>query len=89
MRNKRKTRQGRVAKMSGEKTVTVIVTRSQRHKVYNKIVRISKKYTAHTEDSALKPGDTVEIMETRPISKTKRWRVTNVVRRQVEAVAEV
>lgn len=88
MRSKRKVRVGCVASISGEKTISVTVQRKLRHKTYNKIVRVSKKYSVHNENSDIVVGDTVEIMETRPISKTKRWRVTSVVRKEQEAVTE-
>lgn len=58
-----------------DKTVTVKVERKVKHPLYGKIIRRSKKYHAHDEDNAFKIGETVRIEETRPISKTKTWRV--------------
>ncbi len=58
-----------------DKTVAVLVERQFPHPLYGKVVRRSKKYLAHDEDNAYKVGDVVEIVEARPISKRKRWRV--------------
>ena len=58
-----------------DKTVTVLVERKVKHPLYGKIIRRSKKYHAHDEGNEFKPGDTVRIEETRPISKTKTWKV--------------
>ena len=66
---------GTVVSDKTDKTVTVRVERKERHPLYGKIIRRSKKYHAHDEDNAFKPGDVVRIEETRPISKTKTWRV--------------
>ena len=66
---------GTVVSDKTDKTVTVNVERKERHPLYGKIIRRSKKYHAHDEDNAFKPGDGVRIEETRPISKTKTWRV--------------
>ena len=74
---------GKVVSDKMQKTVTVLVERRVKHPLYGKIVGKSKKYHAHVEDGGLKVGDTVEITETRPISKTKSWTVT---RRISEAV---
>lgn len=74
---------GKVVSDKMQKTVTVLVERRVKHPLYGKIVGKSKKYHAHAEDGGLKVGDTVEITETRPISKTKSWTVT---RRISEAV---
>ena len=66
---------GTVVSDKTDKTVTVKVERKVKHPLYGKIIRRSKKYHAHDEANEYKPGDTVRIEETRPISKTKTWRV--------------
>ncbi len=70
---------GTVTSDKTDKTVTVKVERKVKHPLYGKIMRRSKKYHAHDEDNAYKAGDTVRIEETRPISKTKSWRVLDTV----------
>ena len=66
---------GKVVKKSGDKTISVLVTRQTTHPVYKKIIRVSKKYLAHDTDNKIIVGDTVKIQETRPISKNKSWEV--------------
>ena len=66
---------GTVVSDKTDKTVTVLVERKVKHPLYGKIIRRSKKYHAHDEGNDFKPGDTVRIEETRPISKTKTWKV--------------
>ena len=66
---------GTVVSDKTDKTVTVLVERKVKHPLYGKIIRRSKKYHAHDEANEFKPGDTVRIEETRPISKTKTWKV--------------
>ena len=66
---------GTVVSDKTDKTVTVKVERKVKHPLYGKFIRRSKKYHAHDEGNEYKPGDTVRIEETRPISKTKTWRV--------------
>ena len=66
---------GTVVSDKTDKTVTVQVERKERHPLYGKIIRRSKKYHAHDETNESKPGDVVRIEETRPISKLKTWRV--------------
>ena len=66
---------GTVVSDKTDKTVTVLVERKVKHPLYGKIIRRSKKYHAHDEGNEFKPGDTVRIEETRPISKLKTWRV--------------
>lgn len=80
-RSRRKTRVGVVISDARDKTVTVEVPRSSRHQRYDKIVRRSSKFHAHDETNDANLGDMVRIMETRPISKQKRWRVVEVVER--------
>jgi small subunit ribosomal protein S17 len=70
---------GRVVSTKMDKTVTVLVERKVKHPVYGKYVVRSTKFHAHDEANALNEGDLVEIAETRPISKTKSWKVTRVV----------
>ena len=70
---------GTVTSDKTDKTVTVLVERKVKHPLYGKIIRRSKKYHAHDEDNAYKLGDTVRIEETKPISKTKTWRVLDTV----------
>lgn len=78
-RNRRKTRVGMVTSDKMEKTVTVSVEDFVRHSLYGKAVKKSKKFKAHDEDNACQIGDKVRIMETRPLSKDKRWRVVDIV----------
>ena len=66
---------GTVTSNKTDKTVTVLVERKVKHPLYGKIIRRSKKYHAHDEANEFHPGDRVRIEETRPISKTKTWRV--------------
>ena len=66
---------GKVVKKSGDKTVSVLVTRQTTHPIYKKIMRLSKKYLAHDSDNSISVGDSVKIQETRPISKSKSWEV--------------
>ena len=74
-RGARKMRKGVVASKMGAKSVVVEVSYRERHPVYGKIVTRTKKYHAHDEDDTAKVGDQVTIMETRPLSATKRWRI--------------
>lgn len=80
-RNRRKVRVGVVVSDSRDKTVTVEVPNLAAHPQYDKIVRKSEKFHAHDEANDANVGDTVRIMETRPLSKTKRWRVIEIVER--------
>lgn len=72
---KRKAKYGIVLSNKMQKTVVVRVDRTMRHPLYDKIVTRSKRYYAHCEDSSVKIGDKVQIVETRPLSRLKRWRV--------------
>lgn len=78
-RGTRKVRSGRVVSDKMDKTVVVAVETLVRHPLYGRIVRRTAKFKAHDESNDCAVGDTVEIMETRPLSKEKRWRVTRVV----------
>lgn len=72
----RKIKKGTVVSNKMNKTVVVKVDQSMRHPQYGKVINVSKKYYAHHEGSPLEVGDKVEIIETRPLSKLKRWRVS-------------
>jgi len=78
-RNLRKTRTGVVTSNRMDKTVTVAVERKVKHPIYGKFVKKTTKFHAHDEKNECTIGDTVRIMETRPMSKTKRWRMVEVV----------
>ena len=80
-RNLRKERVGIVTSDKMDKTITVSIERKVKHPIYGKFVKQTKKFKAHDEKNDAKPGDTVRIMETRPLSKTKRWRLVEVVER--------
>jgi len=78
-RNLRKTRQGRVVSDKMDKTIVVAVEDSVRHPLYKKIMKRTFKLKAHDENNECGIGDRVEVMETRPISKDKRWRLVSIV----------
>ena len=78
-RNSRKTKVGIVSSDKMEKTITVAVEESRRHSLYGKSTKISKKFMAHDENNEAHVGDKVRIMETRPLSKNKRWRLVEIV----------
>lgn len=78
-RNSRKTRVGMVTSDKMDKTITVTVEDFVRHSLYGKSVKKTKKFKAHDEENACHMGDKVRIMETRPLSKDKRWRVVDIV----------
>lgn len=78
-RNLRKTRTGVVSSNKMDKTVTVAVERKVKHPMYGKFVKKTTKFHAHDEKNECSIGDVVKIMETRPLSKTKRWRLVEVV----------
>ncbi len=80
-RGMRKTRQGVVVSDRMNKTVVVSVMTHVRHELYGKTIRKAAKYYAHNEDNQARSGDVVRIMETRPMSRLKRWRVCEVVRK--------
>ena len=79
VRNLRKERVGVVVSDKMDKTITVAAKYKERHPIYGKFVTKTKKYHAHDEKNECEMGDTVRIMETRPLSKTKRWRLTEIV----------
>ena len=78
-RNLRKTRTGVVTSSKMDKTITVAVERKVKHPIYGKFVKKTTKFHAHDEQNACGIGDVVRIMETRPLSKTKRWRLVEIV----------
>ncbi|ABO65502.1 MULTISPECIES: 30S ribosomal protein S17 [Geobacillus] len=82
-RNQRKVYVGRVVSDKMDKTITVLVETYKKHPLYGKRVKYSKKYKAHDEHNIAKVGDIVKIMETRPLSATKRFRLVEVVEKAV------
>ncbi|MFV0380661.1 MAG: 30S ribosomal protein S17 [Breznakia sp.] len=82
-RNTRKTYRGTVVSDKMDKTITVIVETKKTHPLYGKRVKYSKKFKAHDENNEAKMGDKVVIMETRPLSSTKRFRLVKVVEKAV------
>ena len=81
VRGRRKSRVGEVVKDRADKTVIVSVARRVPHPLYGKVVQRSTKFAAHDEANDAQVGDTVRIVETKPVSKTKRWRVAEVLER--------
>lgn len=77
----RKQRTGVVTSDKMDKTITISVERKIKHPIYGKYVKKSKKFTAHDEKNECNEGDTVKIMETRPLSKKKRWRLVEILNR--------
>ena len=78
-RNSRKVYVGKVVSSKNDKTITVLVETYRKHPLYGKRVKYSKKFRAHDELNTAKEGDIVEIMETRPLSATKRYRLVKIV----------
>ena len=78
-RGNRKERTGLVVSDVQNKTIVVEVTRRTAHKLYKKVVKSKKKYTAHDENNDAKIGDMVKLVETRPLSKSKRWRLLEII----------
>ena len=78
-RNKRKVRSGRVTSDARNKTITVRIERLVRHPLYGKVIKKRSKLMVHDEQNEAQTGDLVEIMETRPLSKTKRWRLSQIL----------
>lgn len=77
----RKQRVGVVASNKMDKSITVLVERKLKHPIYGKFVKKSKKFVAHDEKNECREGDKVKIMETRPLSKRKRWRLVEILER--------
>lgn len=75
----RKTKTGVVSSDKMDKTITVAVERKVKHPIYGKFVKKTTKFHAHDENNEARPGDVVRIMETRPLSKLKRWRLVEIV----------
>jgi small subunit ribosomal protein S17 len=80
-RNLRKERIGQVVSNKMEKSITVTVQRKVKHPIYGKFIGKTTKFTAHDEKNECTIGDTVRIMETRPLSKNKRWRLVEIIER--------
>lgn len=80
-RNLRKERIGVVSSNKMDKSITVAVKWKEKHPIYGKFVNKTKKFHAHDEKNECQIGDTVRIMETRPLSKTKRWRLVEIIER--------
>lgn len=83
--HRRKVLLGEVVSDRMQKSITVQVERRVRHPMYERVVKRSKKYHAHDEHNQCRIGDQVRIVETRPLSKTKRWRLLRIVRRRAGA----
>lgn len=80
-RNLRKERTGVVTSNKMDKSITVAIKWKEKHPIYGKFVNKTKKYHAHDENNECNIGDTVKIMETRPLIKTKRWRLVQIIER--------
>ncbi|MBQ5677380.1 MAG: 30S ribosomal protein S17 [Clostridia bacterium] len=78
-RNYRKTRIGKVVSDKMDKTIVVAIEDSVKHKLYNKVIKRTYKLKAHDENNECRIGDRVKVMETRPLSKDKRWRLVEIV----------
>ena len=78
-RNLRKTRVGKVVSDKMDKTIVVAIADNVKHPLYKKIIKRTVKLKAHDENNECRIGDRVEVMEARPLSKDKRWRVTNII----------
>ncbi len=81
-RHVRQEKIGRVTSAKMQKTIVVEVIRLVQHRLYHRVMRVSKRFYAHDEQREARPGDTVRIVETRPMSKLKRWRLVEVVARR-------
>lgn len=82
-RNERKVQIGKVVSDKMDKTIVVAVETYKKHDLYHKRIKYTKKFKAHDEENTAKVGDVVKIMETRPLSKDKRWRLVEVVEKAV------
>ena len=85
VRGKRKVKVGRVVSDKMDKTIVVSVERLARHRIYKRVIRLTSKFKAHDERNEARIGDTVRIVESRPLSATKRWRLTEIIRRADDA----
>ncbi len=80
-RGMRKMRVGKVVSDKRDKTITVLIQRLVRHPLFGKVIKKNAKLVAHDEKNEARIGDTVEVMETRPLSRTKRWRLSRMIER--------
>lgn len=87
-RGRRKVRRGIVVSDKMQKTVTVKVERQILHPMYKKFIKRSKTFFVHDEENTARVGDFVQIVETRPLSKNKRWRIESIITRSVESTGE-
>lgn len=81
IRNLRKERTGVVTSNKMDKSITISVERRRKHPMYGKFIKLTRKFHAHDENNDCNVGDTVRIMETRPLSKTKNWRLVEIIER--------
>ena len=88
LRSMRKEKVGRVVSDKMDKTIVVSVERLSRHPLYKRVIRLTTKFKAHDERNEARIGDTVRIVESRPLSATKRWRMTEIVARASEGAGE-
>jgi len=86
--SQRKTKTGRVVSDKMDKTIVVTVERLSRHPIYKRVVRLTTRFKAHDENNEARIGDTVRIVESRPLSATKRWRLTAIIQRAGEGAGE-
>ena len=86
--SRRKVREGLVVSDKMDKTVVVAIETKKVHPLYKKAIKVTKKYKAHDENNDCKIGDTVKIIETRPLSKEKRWRVIEVISKREAAATK-
>lgn len=84
MANERRRLTGRVVSSKMNKTIVIAVDVSKRHRLYDKVVHETRKFYAHDEENIAKEGDLVQIVESRPLSKTKRWALEAVVEKKAE-----
>jgi small subunit ribosomal protein S17 len=89
VRGKRKAKVGRVVSDKMDKTIVVSVERLARHRIYNRVIRLTTKFKAHDEHNEAHIGDTVRIEESRPLSATKRWRLAEIVTKAGAGAGEV
>ena len=87
-RGRRKVRRGIVISDKMQKTITVKVERQILHPMYKKFIKRSKTFFVHDEENTARVGDFVQIVETRPLSKNKRWRIESIITRSVESTGE-
>lgn len=80
-RNLRRTITGKVVSDKMDKTIVVAIVRNIKHPLYKKIMKRTKKFKAHDENNECRIGDTVKLMETRPLSKEKRWRLVSIIKK--------